>query len=171
MDKASGSRRSADVIVTAEYRRYHRFRSWQDQRYDSGICFWSGYTQIVNYPKQHSTNCTAKHQATNRPFKPTVRILKNMRNRMVSAGLIEKKSAPSYYLEGLPYNVPNDKFGTSYQDTFVNTYNWIVNADSTEFVCANEQYYLLRDGNEVTWPVASGDAFLKQLAQYWKNWQ
>jgi hypothetical protein len=169
--KPSGNRRSADVIVSAEYRRYHRFRSWQDQRYDSGICFWSGYTQIVNYPKQHSTNCTAKHQATNRWFKPTVRLLKNMRNRMVSAGLIEKKIAPSYYLEGLMYNVPNDKFGTSYEDTFVSAYNWIIKADSTEFVCANEQYYLLRDGNEVTWPVASGHAFLKQVAQYWEGWQ
>ena len=169
--KPSGNRRSADVIVSTEYRRYHRFRSWQDQRYDSGICFWSGYTQIVNYPKQHSANCTAKHQATNKWFKPAVRVLKNMRNRMVDAGLIEKKLAPSYYLEGLLYNVPNDKFGTSYEDTFVNAYNWIIDADSTQFVCANEQYYLLRDGNEVTWPIANGDAFLKRLAQYWKDWQ
>lgn len=82
----------------------------------------------MNYPKQHSTNCTAKHQATNQWFKPTVRILKNMRNGMASAGLIEKKIAPSYYLEGLLYNVPNDKFGTNYEDTFVNAYNWIINA-------------------------------------------
>jgi hypothetical protein len=169
--KPSGNRRSADVIVATEFRRYHRFRSWQDQRYDSGICFWSGYTQIVNYPKQHSANCTTKHQATNEWFKPTVRILKNMRNRMVDAGLIDKKLAPSYYLEGLLYNVPNDKFGTSYEDTFVNAYNWIIDADRTQFVCANEQYYLLRDGSEVTWPVANGDAFLKQLGQYWKDWQ
>jgi hypothetical protein len=94
-----------------------------------------------------------------------------MRNGMASTGLIEKKIAPSYYLEGLLYNVPNDKFGTSYEDTFVNAYNWIINADSTRFVCANEQYYLLRDGSEVTWPVANGDAFLKRLAQYWKEWQ
>ena len=42
--KPSGNRRSADVIVRWN-RRYHRFRSWQDQRYESGICFWSGYTR------------------------------------------------------------------------------------------------------------------------------
>lgn len=35
--------------------------------------------------------------------------------------------APSYYLEGLLYNVPNDKFTTSYQDCFINTMNWIQN--------------------------------------------
>lgn len=36
--KPSGSRRSADVIVSTEYRRYYQFRSAQNQRYDSGIC-------------------------------------------------------------------------------------------------------------------------------------
>jgi hypothetical protein len=168
--KPNGNRRSADVIVSAQYRRYHGFRSWQDQRYDQGICFWCGNTQIANYPKQHSDNCTRKHQATNQWFKPTVRILKNMRNRMVDTGLIAKKIAPSYYLEGLLYNVPNDRFGTSYEDTFVNAYNWIINADSTRLVCANERYYLLRDGNQVTWPIANGDAFLRQLGSFWKDW-
>ena len=47
-----------------------------------------------------------------------------------------KEDCSLLFLEGLLYNVPNDKFGTSYEDTFVNAYNWIINADSTEFVCA-----------------------------------
>jgi len=46
-------------------------------------------TQIINYPKQHSASCTAKHQATQSRFKPMVRALKNMRTRMVSVGAIK----------------------------------------------------------------------------------
>ena len=169
--KPSGNRRSADVIVSTEYRRYYRFRDWPDQRYESGICFWSGYTQIVNYPKQHSANCTVKHQTTGGSFKPIVRILKNMRNRMVDDGLIEKRLAPSYFLEGLLYNVPREQFGANYEDSFVNAYNWIVSADRTQFLCANEQYYLLRDDVAVTWPVSDGEQFLKQLARFWGEWR
>ena len=167
--KPSGNRRSADVIVSTKHRRYYRFRDRQDQRYDSGICFWSGHAKIVNYPKQHSANCTVKHQTTDEWFKPMVRILKNMRNRMVDDGLIEKTLAPSYFLEGLLYNVPKDQFGTSHKDSFVNAYNWIVKADRMQFLCANEQYYLLRDGDPVTWPVSDGEKFLRQLAKFWRE--
>jgi hypothetical protein len=168
--KPSGTRRNADVIVAAEYRRYFSFRGGQNQSYESGICFWSGNTQIINYPKQHSANCTAKHQATNGWFKPMVRILKNMRTRMVNVDAIEDGVAPSYFLEGLLYNVPNDKFGGTYEDTFVAAYNWIIKADQTQFVCANEQYYLLRDNDPVTWPTANGKEFLDELATFWRDW-
>jgi hypothetical protein len=167
--KPQGNRRSADVIVAAEYRRYYRFRSPQSQSYDSGICFWSRYIQIVNYPNQHSANCTTKHQATNGWFKPMVRILKNMRTRMVDDGMIEDAIAPSYFLEGLLYNVPNDKFDSSYDETFVAAINWILESDRTQFLCANEQYYLLRDG-PVTWAPANGKKFLDELVTFWRDW-
>ena len=67
--KAGGSRRSADVVVCYQYRRYIRFNSLSDCQYVPGIIFSStsdGY--IINYPKRHSENCTEKHQATNKNF-------------------------------------------------------------------------------------------------------
>ena len=55
----------ADVIAAIQYRRYHKFLSMSDQVYDEGICFFNSAGEcIANYPKQHSANCTAKHQAT-----------------------------------------------------------------------------------------------------------
>lgn len=169
--KAGGSRRNADVIVAAQFRRYQRFRSLIDQQYDSGICFFtSSGERIVNYPKQHSANCTAKHQATGYWFKPMVRILKNMRSRLVQDGVIESAQAPSYFLEGLLYNVPNEKFGKTYEDTFVSAYNWLIrDADRTQLVCANEQYYLVRD-TSVTWKPSDYDVFLTQIGNLWRNW-
>lgn len=169
--RASGNRRKADVIVAIEFRRYYKFQASYSAQFDTGICFFDlNGNRIVNYPKQHSDNCTRKHQETNSWFKPTVRILKNMRRRMVDEGLIESKVAPSYYLEGLLYNVPLQEFGGSYQDTFVNSYNWIMQADRSKFVCANEQYYLLRDGSPVTWRDEKCAQFLKAVGEFWNQW-
>jgi hypothetical protein len=83
---ASGNRRSADVIVAALYRKYNSFPSLDGATATEGICsFTSESTQIINFPKLHSDNCTAKHQATNKWFKPSVRILKNMRRRLIGS--------------------------------------------------------------------------------------
>lgn len=113
---ASGSRRKSDVIVATQFRRYFKFRSASDSEYVEGICFFNAAGErIANYPKQHSANLTAKHQASSKWLKPMVRVLKNMRSRMVEDGLIKTGIAPSYYIEGFLYNVPNEKFTTSYQ--------------------------------------------------------
>jgi len=98
------------------------------------------------------------------------RILKNMRGRLVSEKMIELGLAPSYYLEGLLYNVPEEKFGKSYADSFVNAINWILEADRSKFVCANEQYYLLREGSPVTWREENCDKFLSAAVELWKEW-
>lgn len=169
--RANGSRRSADVVATTQFRSYTRFKSISDQDYDEGICFFNAAgTRIVNYPQQHSANSTTKHKATQLWFKPTVRILKNIRSRLVENGSIDQKTAPSYFLKGLLYNVPNEKFGGSYQDTIVASINWILEADRSKLVCANEQYYLVRNNVPETWPVANCDRFLDALKQLWKDW-
>lgn len=169
--KASGNRRSADVVVATEFRRYIRFPGIAGAQDVRGICFFSSSgNRIANYPKQHSANCTTKHQATNGWFKPMVRILKNMRSRLVDDGAIEAGSAPSYFLEGLLYNVPNDKFGKDYGDTFVAAMNWILQGDRTKFVCANEQYYLARDSAAECWPCSNCDGFINAAVEMWNNW-
>jgi hypothetical protein len=166
----NGNRRKADVIAAIQYRRYQAFKSLSDQSYTEGICFLTNSGEkIINYPKQHSENLTGKHQGTGN-FKPMARILKNLRGRLVDEGMLEAGTAPSYYLEGLLYNVPNEQFAGNYQDCFVNVINWIHDADRSEFVCANEQYYLLRDGSPVTWRANQCDAFLTAAIDLWKQW-
>lgn len=121
----SGSRRKSDVIVATQFRRYFNFRSSTNSEYAEGICFFNAAGErISNYPKQHSSNLTAKHQASSARLKPMARILKNMRTRMVTDGLIEAGTAPSYFIEGLLYNLPVEKFTSSYQECVVNMLNW-----------------------------------------------
>ncbi len=155
-----------------QFRRYYKFRSVGDQSYDEGICFYNAAGEkIANYPKQHSTNLTRKHQNTSNWLKPMVRVLKNMRGKLVEDGYIKAGVAPSYYLEGLLYNVPSTKFATSFEDCFVNTINWIQNeTDKSKLVCANEQYYLLWDNSHTCWPKPNCEAFLNSAIRLWNDW-
>lgn len=166
--KASGNRRNADVLPAAEFRRYY---SSNGLKYTSGICFFtSSGKRIVNYPKLHSANCTTKHQNTGKWFKPMVRVLKNMRSKLVDDGVIGAGVAPSYFLEGLLYNVPDEKFGKSYQDTFVEAMNWIVGADQEKLVCAHRQHWLVRDSGPESWPIANYNSFVKAVIKSWNDW-
>jgi hypothetical protein len=74
--------------------------------------------------------------------------------------------APSYFIEGMLHNVPNDKFGKTLEDTFVATFNYIINADRSEFKCANGK---LLGTSPVTWRAADCQTLLDGLKQLWTN--
>ena len=172
MIEARGNRRKADVIPAVLYRRYYKFNGVSDQSYDEGICFYtSSGDQIANYPKQHRANLTKQHQASNSWLKPMVRIMKNLRSKLVDDEMIEQGVAPSYFIEGLLYNVPGENFHTSYGTCFVNAMNWLQQeADKDKLVCANEQYYLRWDGTPTSWPKADSEKFIDESINLWNHW-
>ncbi|MCW3694352.1 MULTISPECIES: nucleotidyltransferase domain-containing protein [Burkholderia cepacia complex] len=170
--KGNGSRRDADVIVCSQHRRYRAASTGIDSEYDEGIIFWANDgAEIVNFPKQHSESCTRKHQNTNSQFKRMVRICKNMRNRMIDDGYIADGVAPSYFLEGMLWNVPTDQFVQSYEESFVNIFNWVLRADKTQLACANDLYWLVRDNANVCWSTGNFDAYLAAARTYWNDWK
>lgn len=167
----NGARRDCDVLPCARFKYYYHFKSEADQNYVECICFFlKDGTRIVNFPKQHSENCTAKHKVTNQWFKPVVRVYKNMRNYMIDNGTLLDSVAPSFFIEGLLWNVPPDKFGTSYDATFTNTFNYVVSTDRKDFRCANGIHLLLRDGSHTSWPLANCQTYLNALRDLWNNW-
>lgn len=104
-------------------------------------------------------------------FKPTIRIFKNMRTKLVDDGAIANGIAPSYYIEGLLYNVPNDKFVSDESERTYNVLKWLDETkDRSQFVCANEQYYLLRDNLSVCWPKSNGTTFIDAVIKLWNEW-
>jgi hypothetical protein len=166
--KGNGSRRNADVLVCCKHRRYIRFKSWDDQYYDEGISFFnSGGTRIDNFPTQHSDNCTKKHQDSKNWYKHTVRIYKNLRNTMIEEKMIEDGLAPSYFLEGLLWNVPLDRFGGTEQQNFRDTLEWLWKVDRSRFTCANDLYYLCHPTSPVTWRAEKCEKFLSKAIDYW----
>lgn len=169
--KSNGSRRSADVVACFQYRKFRKpGGQFNQDNYVPGIIFpTSSGSEVINYPQQHSENCTAKHQATNSWLKPMIRIVKNMRSKLVDDEIISSDTAPSYFIEGLLYNVPDDKFGGTYGDTFCNCLNWLRTSDHSKLKCANEQYWLLGNSN-VQWTSAKCDEFLIALVKLWTTW-
>lgn len=162
------SRRDADVLVCAEFRRYHSFQNDYSPEYVEGICFFMpGDVRIENFPEQHHDNCTSKHQGTSRLFKPTVRVYKNLRNRLIEENRLANGVAPSYFIEGMLYNVPADRFGGSNTANFLDTLNWIIAAERAKFVCANEQFYLLWENDPVTWTAPRCNTFLNAVVKYY----
>lgn len=167
----SGSRRDADVLACAEHRHYTSYPSYGEPGYLDGIVFWTkDNTKIVNYPKQHSANCTTKHQSSNGYFKPTVRIFKNIRNRMIADGRLQEGIAPSYFIEGMLWNVPNNLFGSSFQQTVINCFNHLYGMqDKSRLTCANGIHWLLRDGHPVCWPPNNHGIFMEAFKKYWNE--
>lgn len=169
--RPNGNRRSADVLPCCNYRRYLHFNGHNDASFVEGICFkLPNGTLIPNFPKHHYKNCVEKHQATNGYYKPMVRIWKNMRNRMRDDGLLDGVSAPSYYIEGLLWNVPDNCFGKSYQETFLRCVSFIQEANKLQFVCASHQAWLLRKNELTSWEPTQFEKFFAQLCNYWDNW-
>jgi hypothetical protein len=168
----NGFRRDCDVLVCIRYNYYYIFNSMVDQSKDEGICFFSkDGTQIINFPKQHSDNCTAKHKETSQWFKPTVRIYKNMRNHLVDANILRDGTAPSYFIEGMLWNVTADLFGKSYEDTFVATFNYLIDSDRSKFRCANGIHPLLGENSHTSWSSTNCQDFLDALRNLWNNWE
>ena len=89
---------------------------------------------------------------------------------MVGKKLLTDGVSPSYFLEGMLWNVPNAHFGTSYVSTVVETLNWVKNADATKLACANDLHWLIRDGTSVCWPSKDFDVYLKAVTKYWNDW-
>lgn len=110
-----------------------------------------------NYPDQHFNNGVAKNNRTGRRYKRTVRILKNIKNKLVADGIIT--DFPSFLIECLAYNVPDHIYNnyTTWRDIVANAcvYIWGHASSIPEPIGAdrwfeiNHQKYLF--GNHQRW--------------------
>ncbi|MFA6306939.1 MAG: nucleotidyltransferase [Patescibacteria group bacterium] len=166
------SRITADVIPALHYREYTRFNSVGNEHYFDGISFEdSAGNQIINFPKEHRKNSedkNASHRA-NQWYKPTVRIFKNARSHLVDLGKISEDSAPSYFVESMVYNVPDNLFGQNYELTVQNSINFLYQHQFNKFICPNHQHLLFGD-ESVHWDSDNMTHFLKELIVLWNNW-
>ncbi|MCA1434679.1 nucleotidyltransferase [Bradyrhizobium sp. BRP20] len=160
----NNGRRNADILVCESFRRYN---STYDS-YHNGVAFFSGGKRIENFPKQHSDNLTAKHQATNNNFKRMVRVFKNMRNSMIEKKLLAEGIAPSYFIEGMLWNVPNDRFFGNYREMWAACFNWVNSNDPSNLTTGSGMHWLVRDNENVCWPSANFQTFTAALKKYWE---
>ncbi len=186
----------ADIVVALQYRLYvpeERKNTTLDSR--TGLYFYEGITfkvhtwieqftenfnddgeWIINYPKLHYKNGVDKNKKTFNKFKPVVRIFKNMRNKALDEEYLESKNtAPSYFIQCLLYNVPNDIFKKdTYQETVENILDWLSESLSDEdiysnFVSQNEIVPLFGSKSD-KWNVNNAREYIKVLFKLWNDW-
>jgi hypothetical protein len=169
--KANGNRRGADVLVCQDFRRY-RTLTGNPSDYDTGVAFLTADgKRIENFPKAHSAALTAKHQLTSSWLKPTIRIFKNMRNRLIDNRKLQNGVAPSYYVEGMLWNAPTANFGKDYATTVYNCLNWMNTAIESSLTCPNGMSGLIGDNSPTKWPSASYRAFKDGVIDLWNEWK
>lgn len=172
--KGGAGRLSADVVPAIHFQKYSSFSGIYNESHVDGIQFWNRNDgrAIVNFPKPHYANGVAKNSEdrTNGWYKPTVRMFKNARTYLVNQGTIPDDLAPSYFLEGLVYNAPDIKFGGSFEDSFVEVFNWAwTEASRDTLVCQNGELLLFGPAAE-QWDSTKAVELLAALKKLWENW-
>ena len=121
---------------------------------------------VVSYPQQHHQRGLNKEEATGRRFKRTVRMFKAARNRLVDTKAITKEDAPSYFVECLLYNVPDQLFKRKLAPTYSGILDWLETAKLRGFKSQNGQVPLFGQQRE-QWTVDKAQAFVRALQGLW----
>lgn len=99
----------ADVVPCFEYHYIYDVDFWGNLKYHQGTRIYpDAGSYIHNWPVQQQTLGVAKNELTGRRYKRMVRALKRLENQLVKDGQI--KELPSFFIECLVYNVPNECF-------------------------------------------------------------
>ncbi|QDP72144.1 nucleotidyltransferase [Legionella israelensis] len=108
--KIRGSKKviDADVIPSTQY--WYIGKGWVRKGIGLILDQPDGKAHF-NYPDQHFNNGVKKNNSTGRRYKSTVRILKNIKNKLVTEGYIT--DFPSFLIECLAYNVPDNIYNTN----------------------------------------------------------
>lgn len=166
--KANTYRVEADVAAFFEHRRY---TSASD--YLSGIEMIPDDgrpPRIRNWPEQHYQNGVNKNTRTQRRYKRMVRILKSLGSEMGSAGIASAKNTPSFLVECLIWNVPDDDFSTtSYKAMARAALAWLFNHTRADAQCndwgeVSELKYLFRASQP--WTRSGAHQFISDAWDY-----
>jgi len=159
------SRRNADIVVCTQYRKYAYYWGYNDCPFIEGMMINNQGECTINYPRLHAAALTQKHQQTSSRFKPLVRVLKNIKTRMVERGYINEKTAASYYIEGWLYNAPNELFAYDLRERFEQVCNWLLRQDSSKFAMPHGQFPLIGAQNN-QWSSNDLEAFSEELIKF-----
>jgi len=171
---ANSGRLDCDVVICAEYREYKSFSKNDTTDYAKGIVFWTTHSnkKIINFPNLHYFNGTEKNKKCYNKYKPTIRVIKNMKSNMIDKRLILSSLAPSYFVECLMYNVANSDYQKSkYSDiilSILNTFHNYSDNDLDDFVCQNYRRYLFGN-SEQQWNKDDCKTFIKEIINFWNN--
>lgn len=126
----------ADVVPLFGYRLY---KSDGDVVKGVKLIPDSSKTGIVNWPEQHYSNGVSKNNNTGTRYKSIVRVLKSLSNEMTAAK-IQDGNIPSFLIECLVWNTPNDCFqNDEYKKDVQYCLGYLFENTETDEACKNWQ--------------------------------
>jgi hypothetical protein len=167
LKKQPGSRADLDIALTFTYYWVMWDADALQYRVAEGVAILGkDGSWTYNFPEQHHANGIAKRARTKHRFKRNVRILKTLRDELISADQLVPKQAPSFLIECLTYAIEDEYFLVETDDRYaralrilsrmgecLNDSSWIMNA--TEI---NAIKYLFRPTQP--WTVDDAKAFV-----------
>jgi len=148
---------SADVVVTL--------------RCGVGLAFYlpDEHRWVVSYPQQHHAKGLRKERGTNNTYKQTIRMFKAIRNHLIKNDAIGDGIAPSYFIECLLHNVPNDLFRPSFSQSYYGIVEYLTTASLQQFKCQNGVQELFGPSRDL-WSVDEAQRFVQALGRLWEKW-
>jgi hypothetical protein len=67
------------------------------------------------------------------------------------------------------YNAPDLLFGETFQNTVVETFNYVAHADRYQFKCANGIHSLIGN-SRVTWRAGDCQLYPDAMKKFWQGW-
>jgi len=148
---------SADVVVTVHC--------------EDGLAFFlpDECRWVVSYPQLHYQRGLRKEGATGNRFKRVIRMFKAARNHMLEEDMIDEDTAPSYFIECLLYNVPNELFSHRLAQSYQRITTYLSTVNLEEFVCQNGKRELFGSSADL-WSLRKARRFIRALIRLWDNW-
>lgn len=159
-----------DIVPAFEYRKYSANSVVDKDKQIEGVKIYDSYKKeyIINYPKVHKKNGEAKNQTyrTNGNYKETVRIFKQIKKHLIDTKVISEDLMPSYNLECMLYNVPDNLFKKDLVERIDAIINWLNDNLSMGFLEQHEMTKLFKDAQSFN----NAKIFMQRctfLAEHW----
>ncbi|MFC2038862.1 hypothetical protein ACFLUG_03735 [Chloroflexota bacterium] len=139
--------------------------------YGDGMAFFIEEDQrwVVQYPRQHQKRGLKKEKTTSNRFKRTIRMFKSARNHLVANRVISEKTASSYFIECLLFNVPDNLFKGDYRQTYSGIITFLKKANLKQFNSQNGMRPLFGQEKD-QWNAGDALTFILALERMWVRW-
>lgn len=148
---------SADVVVTLQC--------------ENGLAFFlpDEHRWVVSYPQQHYEKGLHKEEATNNRYKRVIRMFKAARNHLIDKNEIQNDTAPSYFIECLLFNVPDELYRQRLVQSYSGIVDYLLTANLQVFKCQNGMRDLFGSSRDL-WNIKKARRFIRALKRLWDNW-
>jgi hypothetical protein len=97
-------------------------------------------------------------------------MFKNARNTATEKGLLVEGTAPSYFVECLLFNVPDECYTASVRDTYAAVVNHLSASVIDGYYCQNGQLPLFGPAS-TQWNTTAATTFVLALVTLWRDWK